>query len=473
MSSPGVDELLDGDTTALGESYRCGAVTPEAVVEHTLARIAERNPAINALAYLDADGARAAAKASARRWAAGTPLSGLDGVPVTVKDSVHTTGMPWRHGCAANRDLPDSTFDAPPAARLKEAGAVILGKTTMPDFGMMAAGVSSLYGITRNPWQLSRNTGGSSAGAGASLAAGIGFGSVGSDIAGSVRLPAGHCGLVALKPTQGRIPHLAPSTMRSAGPMARTVDDVILLYDVLSRPDQRDVWSLAPESGETNREPLYPFGFRIGVLTELVPGYVAADPVTEVVSAAAAALSDGGATVATMPPVFTDTDPYPALDRVFQVRAVAELQSIAADRRDQVHPVIRQWCAPAADFSAADLTRDTEAVARSAEVIRAACAEFDFVLAPVLPMVGFDAEECGADPSQPLGHCGFTAWFNQTGAPASAVCFGFSGGMPVGVQVIGPRFADRAVLRLTKWLESARGFSITWPKPVAAVGGTR
>lgn len=461
------------DIAALGAAYRSGDTTPEQVLDDTLARIGDRNPAINALAFVDADGARAAAAASARRWADGSPLSALDGVPVTIKDSVNAVGMPWRHGCAANRDLPLSGVDAPPAARLKEAGAVIVGKTTMPDFGMMAAGVSSLYGITRNPWHLSRSTGGSSSGAGASLAAGIGYGSVGSDIAGSVRLPAGHCGVVALKPTQGRIPHLAPSTMRSAGPMARTVDDVIALYDILARPDVRDLWSLAPESGETDREPLSPNGLRIGVLTELSPGFGADAAVAAVVSAAAVALRDAGATVTTMSPVFAD-DPYPALDRLFQVRAVAELQSIPVDRRDEVHPVIRDWCAAAADYSGAGFTRDSEAVARSAETMRAACAAFDFVIAPVLPMVGMAAEQCGVDESQPLAHCGFTAWANQTGAPASAVCFGFTPdagqAMPVGVQVIGPRFADREVLRLTKWLEAARGFDMSWPQLLAEGG---
>lgn len=461
------------DIAALSEAYRSGATTPEQVLDDTLARIADCNPAINALAFVDADGARAAAAASATRWAAGAPLSTLDGVPVTIKDSINATGMPWRHGCAANRDLPHAGVDAPPTARLKEAGAVIVGKTTMPDFGMMAAGVSSLYGITRNPWHLSRSTGGSSSGAGASLAAGIGYGSVGSDIAGSVRLPAGHCGVVALKPTQGRIPHLAPSTMRSAGPMARTVDDVIALYDILTRPDARDLWSLAPEGGQTSREPLSPEGLRIGVLTELSPGFGADTAVAAVVQAAAAALRGAGATVTAMAPVFTE-DPYPALDRLFQVRAVTELHSIPAERRDEVHPVIRAWCAPAADYTGAEFSRDSESVARSAETMRAACAAFDFVVAPVIPMVGFAASDCGADEAQPLAHCGFTAWANQTGAPASAVCFGFAPDagqqMPVGVQVIGPRFADREVLRLTRWLETARGFDMSWPQLLARGG---
>lgn len=464
-----IDEVLDRGAEAVREGYRSGALTPVDVLERTLERIEHRNPAVNAMAYVDTGGAHAAARASARRWAAGEPAGPMDGLPVTIKDSVHAVGMPWRHGCAANRHLADSTVDAPPTARLKEAGAVIVGKTTMPDFGMMAAGVSSLYGITRNPWDLTRNTGGSSAGAGAALAAGIGFSAVGSDIAGSVRLPAGHCGLVALKPTQGRIPHVPPSTMRSAGPMGRTVDDVMDMYDALCRPEARDVWSLQPEATPPAREELSPGGLRIGVLTDLGHGIGADDAVLLTVADAAAALRDGGGTVSAMPPVFRD-DPYPALDRLFQVRALTELQAIAADRRAQVHGTIRQWCAPAAGYGATDFARDGEAVARSAERMRAACAEFDFVIAPVIPVVGFAAEQCGLDASQPLAHCGFTAWFNQTTQPASALCFGMRGGLPVGIQVIGQRFADREVLRLTKWLERRRPFQMVWPEFVNAVG---
>ena len=462
------DAVLDMDTDALRGEYRSGAASPVDVLQRTLARIDARNPAINAMAYVDTVGAQAAAEASSRRWAAGTPLGPLDGLPVTIKDSVHAVGMPWRHGCAANADLPYSTYDAPPAARLKEAGAVIVGKTTMPDFGMLAAGVSSLYGITRNPWNLSRSTGGSSAGAGASLAAGIGFSSVGSDIAGSVRLPAGHCGLVALKPTQGRIPHTAPSTVRSAGPMGRTVDDVTDMYDVLTRADARDLWSLPPETSPVDREPLAPKGLRVGVLTELGAGFGADDAVLSVVADAAAALREAGAEVSAMAPVFAD-DPYPALDRLFQVRAATELEAIRADLRELVHPAIRQWCAPAADYHATGFARDGEAVAGSAERMRAACAAFDFVIAPVIPTVGFPAEDCGLDPAYPLAHCGFTAWFNQTAQPAGALCYGMSDGMPVGIQVIGPRFTDRPVLRLTKWLELNRPVTLSWPAPTAVV----
>jgi amidase/aspartyl-tRNA(Asn)/glutamyl-tRNA(Gln) amidotransferase subunit A len=446
----------------LAALFTSGELTPSELLDATLEQIALVNPAINAMAYVDESGARAAAEAATRRWAEGRPLGALDGVPVTVKDSVHTVGMPWRHGTAANATLPVSTWDAPPSARLKEAGAVIVGKTTMPDFGMLAAGVSSLYGITRNPWDLARNPGGSSAGAAASLAAGIGFGAVGSDIAGSVRLPAAQCGLVALKPTQGRVPHLAPSTMRSAGPMARTVDDVIALYRVLTRPDPRDIWSLPPEPDDRLDEPLDPRGLRIGLLTDLGAGPEPLDEVVEVVRAAAAALASAGAVVKDVPAPF-EGDPYPALDRLFQVRARAEWESLPEPARDLVLPVVADWAAGAAGITATQFARDTEAVMAAQARLADAIDDVDFVLSPVLPVVGFPAEAPGADPARPLAHTGFTAWFNQTGQPAASVCFGFAGGMPVGVQVAGRRFADQEVLRVTKWIETCRPAELRWP----------
>jgi amidase len=462
-----MNPILTQPLAAIREAFRTGETSPVDVLDATLEHIAATDPVINALAYVDEQGARAAAQAATDRLISGRSRGDLDGIPVTIKDSVHAIGMPWRHGVAANANLPMSTVDAPPAARLKETGAVILGKTTMPDMGMMAAGVSSLYGITRNPWNLSRNTGGSSAGAGASLASGIGFGSVGSDIAGSVRLPAGHCGLVALKPTQGRIPHTAPSTMRSAGPMARSVDDLIDLYRVISRPDPRDTWSLPPEDTADIHAALTPAGLRIGVMLDMGYGTTISDEVLRVVHSAATELMAAGALVTTMPPIFRE-DPYPALDRLFQVRARAEWESIPEDRRSQVLPAVADWASEAANCSAAQFSRDTEAVMRSQEIVRARTSEFDFVISPVIPTVGFAADEVGLDPVQPLGHCSFTAWFNQTAQPASALCFGFSEHMPVGIQVVGPRFADQAVLRLTKWLEGAREIEMNWPTAVAA-----
>ncbi|MBW9111981.1 amidase [Microbacterium trichothecenolyticum] len=458
-------------TADLRSAYRAGELTPVDALEAVLHRIDAVDGVLNSIAYLNSSEAREQAEASATRWATGDQLGPLDGVPVSIKDSVASTGTPWRHGAAANRRVPDSTFDAPPAARLKEAGAIVFAKTTMPDFGMLASGVSSLYGIVRNPWNLSMSPGGSSAGAGASLAAGIGWAAVGSDIAGSVRLPAGHCGLVSLKPTQGRIPHLAPSTVRSAGPMARTVAEATELLSVLSGPDARDLFSLP--GGAVRVEQCMPDllnlpGLRVGVLTDMGYGPGLHPLVKRVVRAAADALSAAGASVEEMEALF-DHNPYPALDRLFQVRARAEWESLSEAGRDQVLPEISEWSSRAVGITGAQHENDLGAVARSAAQVQQALLPYDMVLSPILPGLGHRAEMVGLDPTAPLAHCSFTCWHNQTGAPAATVPFGAEEGVPVGVQIVGRRFDDARVMQVAGWLERHRTISLAWPViPVAA-----
>ena len=177
---------------------------------------------------------------------------------------------------------------------------------------------------------------------------------------------------------------------------------------------------------------------------------------------AAELLAAAGANVLDVPPPFTD-DPYPALDRVFQVRARAEWEAFREEQRAQVLPQLVTWSAGADRLSATDLERSTAAVARARNHLSDALAGFDLVLAPVLPVISFAAELIGLEPERPLAHCTYTCWFNQTGQPAASVCLGMEDGMPVGVQLIGRRFADRDVLAAAAWLEARRGFSPEWP----------
>ncbi|MGP5146651.1 amidase [Corynebacterium variabile] len=446
-------------------AYREGSLTPVDMLDRTLAHIDEVNGEINAIVHRNDVEARQQAEASSERWAAGTPLGVLDGIPVSIKDSVRATGMPWRHGCLPNRDLAPDTADSPPAARLKEAGAVVFGKCAMPDFGMLGAGVSSLYGIVRNPWNLAMNTGGSSAGAGASLAAGIGSMSVGSDIAGSVRLPAAHCGLAALKPTQGRIPHLAPSTTRSAGPMARSVREVSELFGILTGPDPRDLMSLP--GGPLMAEPVdlsdaAVAGLKVGLILDMGYGFGVHPEVEQIVRAAAQALRDAGAEVTKVLPVFT-VDPYAALDRLFQVRALSEWAPYDETGRAEVLPAITEWCSTASTYSAVNHEDDLNAVAASAAHFAEIVDGFDVILSPVIPGLGFGAEMVGLNPDAPLAHCSFTCWFNQSGQPAAAVGFGMSHGVPVGIQIGGHRFDDLRVLAVAEWLEARRTTTFDWP----------
>src|SRR5262245_31765596 len=224
----------------LAAAFRRGELSPMEATRAALARIAELEPKLNAMYRVDRDGALEQARAAEARLEAGTPLSPLDGVPLTIKENIHTRGVPAPIGTRANDDAPPQPEDAPPAARLREAGCVILGKTTMPDYGMLSSGLSSLHGITRNPWRLDRNPSGSSSGAGAACAAGYAPLHLGTDIGGSIRLPATHCGIFGLKPSLGRVPIYPPYTGRGAGPMTRTVEDAALMLDVRSRADGRD-----------------------------------------------------------------------------------------------------------------------------------------------------------------------------------------------------------------------------------------
>src|SRR6201996_946934 len=204
-SNEAVTSLHDLSAIDLIAGYRARQFSPSEVLEDVLTHVAAWEPHIKALYAFDPEGARAVAKASTERWQQGRCMGPLDGVPVTIKDNIATKGVPVPLG-AATMPLTPAAADAPPAARLREAGAVIFSKTTMPDFGMLSSGLSSFHPLTRNPWDLSQNPGGSSAGAGAAGAAGYGPLHLGTDIGGSVRLPACWCGLVALKPSLGRIP---------------------------------------------------------------------------------------------------------------------------------------------------------------------------------------------------------------------------------------------------------------------------
>src|SRR4051812_24292333 len=248
-------------------------LSPVEVVRALLARIEAWEPRINAMYRVSSDLALEQAEASEARWRSARPLSALDGVPVTIKENIATRGDPAPIGTRANEDAPPQPVDAPPAARIREAGCVMLGKTTMPDYGMLSSGLSSLHGITRNPWRLDRNPSGSSSGAAAAAVAGYAPLHLGTDIGGSGRLPAPHCGIFGLKPSFGRVPVTPPYLGRIAGPMARTTGDAALLMDVISKPDARDFMSLPPSDAKfSGVRPAEAKKLRVGFLPRMNAG---------------------------------------------------------------------------------------------------------------------------------------------------------------------------------------------------------
>ena len=246
-----MSDLHQLTATQLLEGYRTRAFLPLEVAEALVSHIAQWEPHINALYAYDPETLLAEAKASTQRWAKGQPSGDLDGVPVTLKELIATKGTPVPVGTGLGGQVA-ADEDAPPAARLAEDSALLLAKTTCPDFGMLSSGLSSFHGLTRNPWNLDCNTGGSSSGAGAAAAAGFGPLHVGTDIGGSVRLPAAWCGVVGFKPTLGRVPIDPYYVGRCAGPMTRSVEDAALMMTALARTDRRDATRLPPDSFPQN-----------------------------------------------------------------------------------------------------------------------------------------------------------------------------------------------------------------------------
>ncbi|TWB15237.1 aspartyl-tRNA(Asn)/glutamyl-tRNA(Gln) amidotransferase subunit A [Nitrospirillum amazonense] len=465
--------LADLTATALSDAFAAGALSPVEVMEAVLDRVDRLEPLLHATYALDGDGALAAARLSEERWRKGAALGPLDGLPVTLKELIATRGVPKPMGTAAV-ELTPQPEDAPITARLREAGAIAFTKTTVPDYGMLSSGLSSFHPLTRNPWDLSRNPGGSSAGAGAAAAAGYGPLHVGTDIGGSVRLPAGWCGVFGFKPNNGRIPIDPPYMGRSAGPMTRTVDDAALLMTVISRPDARDFMSLPPAdlpwrdlAGDVR-------GLRFGLMLDAGCGSPTEPEVAEAVTAAARLFEQAGAVVEPMTP-FVTPEMFDGFDHFFRMRFWAETKDLPQDRYRKILPYIRAWVEPAAAYDAMTVYSGFSGLMAIREQGVRASQAYDYILSPVAPMPAFAAElpSPNNDPARPFDHIGFTMPYNMTEQPASSINCGYtSGGLPIGLQIVGRRFDDMGVLRVSRWFEEARGPQRPWSELAELLEGS-
>ena len=445
--------------TELLRGYAAGSFSPVDVVQAVLDRIAACEPRLHATYALAADAALAAATASQIRWQRGEALP-LDGLPAMVKENIATRGVPLPLGTAATTLVPASE-DAPPAARLREAGAVILGKTTMPDYGMLSSGLSSFHALARNPWDLTKNPGGSSAGAAAGLAAGYGPLHLGTDIGGSIRLPAGWCGVVGFKPSQGRVPIGTPYPARVAGPMTRSVADAALAMAQLARPDWRDHMSLPPQDiawTRLDRDLRGLRGLRLGLLMDAGWGLPVEPEVRDAIEAAARAFEAAGAIVEPLRP-FVTRAMADGVDRFWRTRAWMDISALPADRQALVLPFIVAWARGGAGLRGEDVFHgySQTLVIRAATV--AACQPFDAVLSPVAPLPAFAAElPCPTnDPARPFEHIAFTLPFNMSEQPAISIdCGRTRSGLPIGLQIAGRRFDDLGVLQIARAWEQMR-----------------
>ena len=451
-------------------AYRKRELSPVEAMASIISRVEAYEPHIHATWLFTPERALEEARASEARWAKGEPIGPLDGAPVTLKDNIATRGDPKPVGTAAE-DMAPQEADAPPAARLREAGAIIFAKTTMPDYGMLSSGLSSFHALARNPWRLDRNPGGSSAGAAAAAAAHYGPLHLGTDIGGSVRLPAGWCGIFGLKPSAGRIPIDPPYVGRVAGPMTREAADAALMMATLALPDARDYSSLKFEELDWAVEPAPLKGIRLGLLLEAGCGVRPTAEVKAAVERAARDFGTAGALVEPLEPFLTQ-EMLDGLDRFWRARALNDIGQLPPERRALVLPFIREWAESAAGFSGVEVFRGFDQIPEMRKAAIASTGRFDFVLSPTAPMTAFPAEWASPsqDPLDPFPHIGFTVAFNMSEQPAASVNCGYDKeGLPIGLQIVGRRFDDIGVLRIARAFELMRTREARpWPEPPGA-----
>jgi len=451
--------------TDLIELYRARALSPVETVKAVLARIERHGPAVNAWCHLDAEGALAAARASEARWQARAPIGLLDGVPVGVKDNLLVAGMPARFG---SRLTPSQLreADAPAVARLREQGAVILGKTAMPEYGWKATSDSPLTGITRNPWDTRMTTGGSSAGAVAAAALGMGAIHLGTDGGGSIRIPAAFTGCLGIKPTRARVPAYpaAPlGTLAHTGPLTRTVADAALALTVIAAPDARDVYGWinpAPDFLEGLDAGVH--GLRIAYSPRL--GYAPRlhPEVATAVTAAVKTLETLGAIVEEADPDIGG-DPIDLWDAFWWPAMRYTFEALDPRWRDQADPALVAGIDSRGPFSVADHLRAQLQRADIHDTFVRFLRRYDLLITPTVPLPAFEAGAL-VPPSGDWGRAWadwapFSYPFNLTTQPAASVPCGLtSAGLPIGLQVVGAIGADALVLRAARALEEAAPF---------------
>jgi aspartyl-tRNA(Asn)/glutamyl-tRNA(Gln) amidotransferase subunit A len=459
-----MSDLTQRTATELVAAYADGSVSPVEVTQAVLDRIEALNPTLNAFCLVAAEEALATAAASEVRWQRGQPIGPLDGVPTSIKDLILTRGWPTRRG--SHTVEPDQPWevDAPATARLREAGAILLGKTTTPEFGCKGETNSALTGITRNPWDPTKTPGGSSGGTAAAVAAGLGPLGVGTDGAGSVRIPAAFCGNVGLKPSFGRVPAhpLSPfGTVSHLGPHTMSVADAALMMNVLKQPDARDWTSLPPDDSD------YTAGLDDGIAGVRIAysptlGYATVhDEVAAAVAAAARDLAAAGAIVEAVDPGFDD--PLEITTGLWFTGAWTLWNALTSEQQAVTDPDFAAEAELGSQLSNLDVQR---LVLRRGELgshMRQFMQRFDLVLTPSVAVPAFDARPAGSVPLTPENMLGWTPFsypFNLTQQPAITVpCGTTAGGLPIGLQLVGPMFGDALVLR------AARAYEATHPVP--------
>ena len=457
-------ELCTLSAAGLIDLYRNRRASPVEATRAILQRIDALNPTLNAFCFVAADALEQAA-ASEARWMRGAPQGPLDGVPISIKDLLLTKGWPTLRGSKTVDAAGPWLDDAPAVARVRESGAVLLGKNTTPEFGWKGVTDSPLTGVTRNPWNPAKTPGGSSGGGAAAVAGGMGPLTIGTDGGGSIRIPCAFTGLFGLKPSFGRVPAwpISPfGTVAHLGPMTRTVSDAALLLTVIARPDVRDWFALpydARDYGEGLDDGVR--GWRIGYSADL--GHAAVDPeIAAIVERAARRFVELGAHVEDV------TLDCSGVEEVFRrhwfTGAANLLRHHTEAQKALMDPGLVDVAEQGARIGMLDLLEAAQQRAALGARMNRFHETYDLLLTPSLPLAAFDA---GRDVDDVMKDKRWTEWtpftypFNLTQQPAASIPCGLTGdGLPVGLQIVGPRYEDARVLR------AARAFETLQPIPI-------
>jgi aspartyl-tRNA(Asn)/glutamyl-tRNA(Gln) amidotransferase subunit A len=473
-SSNNGEDLCFTPASVLGAAIRQKKVSPVEVINAVYARLHKINPRINAFCTLTEEQARLTAKEAEAAVMRGDHLGALHGVPVSIKDVFLTRGVRTMFGSRIRENyVPDE--DAPPVAKLVAAGAIPIGKTTTPEFAFKGVTDSPVTGITRNPWDPNKTSGGSSGGAGAAVAAGLAPIALGSDGGGSIRVPSSFNGIFGLKPSFGRVAYYPspPVPLVHAGPMARTVRDAALMLNVIAGPDERDLLSLPADGADYLTAPEGGIrGLRVGWSPAL--GYATVESQVAAVSEAAAKVFDSslGCKVETADPGFPD--PWNSFSKLWVMSFGLRFRAFLPEWESRMDPDLVKLIGNIERVSSADYAEALALRSVLWDTARRFFDRFDLLLTPTVSVAAFEAGRANPDgmPISPASLVPFADWspftypWNITGQPAASVPCGFTReGLPVGLQIVGRRFADATVLKAAAAFEEVRSWNEKRPPP--------
>ena len=466
-------EIYNLSAAELISLYKTKKLSPVEVTQSIIQRINTIDKKINSYVFVDEEKAIEQSKESEKRWITNSPKGKLDGVPTSIKDLLLTKGWPTLRGSKTIDKSADWDEDAPVTARLKEAGAVLLGKTTTPEFGHRGTTQSPLTGVTRNPWNLDCTSGGSSGGSSSAVASGMGPLSIGTDGGGSVRIPCSFSGLFGIKPTFGKIPAwpLSPyGTIANLGPMARSVLDGAMLFSVISSPDWRD-WHADTQmdsdfisrlsEGIRGKKIAYCPDF--GMTYAMKPNVIQPD-VSKTVKNTVKLLEDSGAEVDQIE-IKWASDPKKAFHILWTSGAAFLSRGFSDKQRGLLDPVFRDFCKIGSQHSLFDRLEAEASRGSNGTIINKFFQKYDYIVGPTMPTTAFLADKLVPEGwgDDLFSWTPFTYPFNMTCHPAATVNCGFADGLPIGFHIIAKTNLDGDAFVCAAAVEQAVSLLDQWP----------